>query len=59
MKDELIMRALRMLEARRDYWNGYHNGMYIAYDSAVTILEAAIEDDIATLDNMDYYKGNE
>lgn len=69
MNEEMILRALRMIGDRRAYWEDRVNGTAhaveslryeaiataIAYDSAFSILEAAISGNSSFLDQFDYY----
>jgi hypothetical protein len=63
MKEEMILRALRMIGERRDYWDKQTRNTSsasdcataIAYDSAFAILEAAISGNSSFLDSFDYY----
>lgn len=66
MKNENLDRAISMIRARRNFWDRElcaASGNYksqasaagIAYDAALTILEAALTDDTATLNELDYY----
>jgi len=63
MKEKMILRALRMIGERRDYWDKQTRrtsrtsdfAAANAYDSAFAILEAAISGNSNFLDLFDYY----
>lgn len=65
MKEEMILRALRMIGERHDYWDEQARrtssasdcAASIAYGSAFSILEAAISGYSDFLDQLDYYGG--
>ena len=51
--------CLRMLKERAKYWSigygGYEAGMSVGYESAVTMLEYAMQNNIECLRQLDYY----
>lgn len=55
MNEELICRALRMIEDRRDYWIRAKDPTGNAYDSAYWILLHAMNGEVEMLDQFDYY----
>ena len=63
MKEEMILRAFRMICERKEYWADRAGATgdredcsaAIAYDSAFAILEAAIDGNSSFLDQFDYY----
>lgn len=70
MNEKMILRALQMIGERRDYWKDRVNGTThsveclryeasaaaVAYDSAFSILKAAISENSDFLNQFDYYK---
>lgn len=61
MKNETALEmCLRMLRERAKYWcknsiDEYETGVSSGYDSAVTLLEYVMQDNIECLRQLDYY----
>ena len=62
-RERCLLRAIGMLKDRRDYYAdarepfaiGTIDGIHLAYDSAVAILEFAWNEDWETLNQFDYF----
>lgn len=60
MNEELIIRALRMLEDRAEFWDREKNyDKADAYESAAEILYYAMTDNIESLAQFDTYREEE